>query len=138
MKLKRRADFELEWIQQAFPLSFFIINAMRLFQNIQSNRLLYAKGVLFLVLAVIAAAMLISRAPRLDIAALLLICIWASCRSYYFAFYVIEHYVDGKYRFAGLFDFCKYIAGGQGELANEVGCNNNDVVTNNTQGEAHE
>jgi hypothetical protein len=31
--------------------------------------------------------------------------IWSFARAYYFAFYVIEHYVDGSYRFAGLGDF---------------------------------
>jgi hypothetical protein len=31
--------------------------------------------------------------------------IWCFARAYYFAFYVIEHYVDGSYRYAGLGDF---------------------------------
>jgi hypothetical protein len=39
---------------------------------------------------------------------LLVIAIWCFCRVYYFAFYVIEHYVDPGYRFAGLVDFMKY------------------------------
>ncbi len=37
-----------------------------------------------------------------------LICIWSFCRCYYFAFYVIEHYVDSGYRFSGLGSFVKY------------------------------
>lgn len=37
-----------------------------------------------------------------------MITIWAFCRAYYFAFYVIEHYVDPHYRFAGLVDFLYY------------------------------
>ncbi len=36
--------------------------------------------------------------------ALLLITIWASCRTYYFCFYVLEHYVDPGFRYAGLWD----------------------------------
>ena len=31
--------------------------------------------------------------------------IWAFCRAYYFAFYVIEHYVDPGFKYAGLWDF---------------------------------
>jgi hypothetical protein len=82
---------------------------IRLTQDLKSTRWIYAKGILFALLSVIAAVMLISIAPRLDIAVLLLICVWASCRAYYFAFYVIEHYVDSSYRFSGLFDFAKYL-----------------------------
>ena len=33
---------------------------------------------------------------------LLAICIWAFCRAYYFAFYVIGKYIDPGYRFSGL------------------------------------
>ena len=49
------------------------------------------------------------QSPRLEILVLLVICIWASCRAYYFAFYVIEHYVDPDFRFSGLIDFGKYL-----------------------------
>ncbi len=38
--------------------------------------------------------------------------------AYYFAFYVIEHYVDPGYRFAGLWSFVRYVlrkCGGNGE-----------------------
>ena len=72
--------------------------------------MLYAKGVLFTLLATTAGGLLILRAPRLDVIVLLVICVWASCRAYYFCFYVIEHYVDSKFRFTGLFDFLKYAA----------------------------
>lgn len=34
--------------------------------------------------------------------------IWAWARAYYFAFYVIEHYLDPRYRFSGLLDFLRY------------------------------
>ena len=33
---------------------------------------------------------------------------WCFALFYYFAFYVIEHYVDPDYRFAALWDFFKY------------------------------
>ncbi len=34
--------------------------------------------------------------------------VWAFCRAYYFAFYVIEHHVDPGYRFSGLISFVAY------------------------------
>jgi hypothetical protein len=40
---------------------------------------------------------------------MLIICIWAFCRFYYFAFYVIEHYVDPDYKFSSLYSFFKYL-----------------------------
>ena len=47
--------------------------------------------------------------PSWKLAILLAVAVWSFCRFYYFAFYVIEHYVDGKYKFAGLFDFLQYL-----------------------------
>ncbi|HXY37070.1 MAG TPA: hypothetical protein VEI07_22775 [Planctomycetaceae bacterium] len=35
--------------------------------------------------------------------------IWSFSRFYYFAFYVIEKYVDSSYRFAGLPSFARYL-----------------------------
>jgi hypothetical protein len=40
---------------------------------------------------------------------LLVISIWCFCRFYYFAFYVIQHYVDPGYRFSGLWSFVAYL-----------------------------
>ena len=40
---------------------------------------------------------------------LLAIAVWSFCRLYYFAFYVIENYVDDSYRFSGLWSFVKYL-----------------------------
>lgn len=40
---------------------------------------------------------------------LLLICIWAFSRFYYFAFYVLHHYADPDFRYAGLWDLMKYL-----------------------------
>jgi hypothetical protein len=82
---------------------------MNLFDNLKSPASIYAKGFLFVWLAIMAGGLLIVRAPSLEVTGLLLICVWASCRAYYFAFYVIEHYVDADYKFSGLFDFAKYL-----------------------------
>lgn len=76
--------------------------------DLKSSRLIWLKGWLFLGIGVIAAAMLLLQSPTLQTAVLIALTVWAFCRCYYFAFYVIEHYVDGEYRFAGLIDFAKY------------------------------
>jgi hypothetical protein len=36
------------------------------------------------------------------------VAIWAFCRAYYFAFYVIERYIDPGFRFAGLSSLVRY------------------------------
>jgi hypothetical protein len=48
-------------------------------------------------------------APRLKVALLLGLAIWGFARAYYFAFYVIQHYVDDTYKFAGLGSFLQYL-----------------------------
>lgn len=77
--------------------------------DLRDSRLIYLKGLLFLAIGIAAAAILLVQKPELQTAFLLVVCIWSFCRFYYFAFYVIEHYVDGKFRFAGLFDFARYL-----------------------------
>ncbi|PYJ02161.1 MAG: hypothetical protein DME25_16745, partial [Verrucomicrobia bacterium] len=47
--------------------------------------------------------------PSLKCALLLAVSVWCFCRCYYFAFYVIEHYVDPGYRFSGLWSFVGYL-----------------------------
>jgi len=56
----------------------------------------------------LAAILVIAQAPSLTLALLLAICVWGFCRAYYFAFYVIEHYIDPSFRFAGLTAFARY------------------------------
>ncbi len=76
--------------------------------DLKSPTLIYAKGWLFLLTGLVAAGLLLAEAPTLKAAALLAIAIWCFCRFYYFAFYVIEHYVDPTYKFAGLTSFVAY------------------------------
>lgn len=66
------------------------------------------KGLLFLLLGSAAAALLIVENPTWRTAGLLALAIWSFCRAYYFAFYVIEKYVDPSYKFSGLGSFAKY------------------------------
>ncbi len=76
--------------------------------DIQSPRLLYIKGALFLGLGVLASTILLIEHPRVKTAALLALAVWAFARAYYFAFYVIEHYIDPHYKYAGLLSFLRY------------------------------
>ena len=79
--------------------------------DLASPRLLWLKGGLFCLLGLLAAGLLIARCPSWTTAGLTAVEVWAFCRAYYFAFYVIQHYVDPGYRFAGLVDFARYAAG---------------------------
>ncbi len=77
--------------------------------DLKSKKLIYLKGFLFLMIGICCVALTMILYPDWKIAALLAITIWAFCRFYYFCFYVIEKYVDGKYKFAGLLDFISYL-----------------------------
>lgn len=79
--------------------------------DLRSPRLIYAKGILFLLAGLGASTLVLIESPTLMTACLLVIAVFCFCRFYYFAFYVVEHYVDGKYRFAGLWDFAMYVLG---------------------------
>jgi len=70
--------------------------------DITNPRLLYCKGILFLALGTLASTLILVQHPDVRLALLLAVAIWAFCRAYYFAFYVIGHYIDPSYRFAGL------------------------------------
>lgn len=71
-------------------------------------RWIIVKAVLFFVLGVLAAVMIIVSNPDWRTAVLLAVAIWSFCRLYYFAFYVIERYVDPAYKFSGLISFLRY------------------------------
>ena len=76
--------------------------------DINNPRIMWLKLWLFVSLGLLAVVIALVLFPSIRLAVLMLIAIWAFCRAYYFAFYVIEHYVDSEYRFAGLIDFAKY------------------------------
>ena len=77
--------------------------------DLKSAKLIYLKGVLFLVGGMLASVVLILDNPHLRTAALLALAIWCFCRFYYFAFYVIERYVDPQFKFAGLWAMVRYL-----------------------------
>ena len=69
------------------------------------------KGILFLIIGTVAAILVFLDNPKWQTAILIVLAIWSFCRFYYFAFYVIEKYVDPNYKFSGLISFVKYLLG---------------------------
>lgn len=86
---------------------------MRLTDDLTSRRAILLKGWLFLLLGLLAGGSLLALNFSWQNAALLAIALWAFCRWYYFMFYVIEHYVDPTFKFAGLGSFVRYLIKGR-------------------------
>lgn len=83
-------------------------------KDLTNPRWIKLKGLLFLVLGLVSSILLLLEHPSWRIGFFLLISIWCFCRCYYFAFYVIEHYVDPEFRFSGLWSFARYLLKRQG------------------------
>jgi hypothetical protein len=79
-------------------------------KDLTNPRWIKFKGVLFLLIGLVASVLLILEQPTWKVVVLLAVAVWCFCRFYYFAFYVIEKYVDGAYRFSGLWSFVCYLA----------------------------
>jgi len=75
--------------------------------HITSRPLLYLKALLFLLTGLLASAVILLDHPSFKLAALLALAIWAFARAYYFAFYVVEHYIDPTFHYTGLIDFLR-------------------------------
>jgi hypothetical protein len=78
--------------------------------DLKSRKLIYLKGFLFLCGGIMASLIILLEHPSWKVAAMLALAVWCFCRAYYFAFYVIEHYVDSSYKFAGLWSFVQYLS----------------------------
>ena len=76
--------------------------------DLRNPKLIWLKGWLFLAGGILSFAAILLEVPQWRIALLLVVCIWCFARFYYFCFYVIEHYVDPAFRFAGLSSFLRY------------------------------
>jgi hypothetical protein len=77
--------------------------------DLTNPTLIKFKGILFFFIGLISSALLIFEHPSARTALLLVLVIWGFCRAYYFAFYVIEHYVDPSFKFSGLGAFVRYM-----------------------------
>ncbi|HEX5053443.1 MAG TPA: hypothetical protein VFZ65_16820 [Planctomycetota bacterium] len=78
-------------------------------KNLLTPRWMLVKAILFVLVAMLAAGTLIAQSPTYTTAACVLLVAWSSSRAYYFAFYVIEHYVDPTFRFSGLTAFAVWL-----------------------------
>jgi hypothetical protein len=78
-------------------------------RDLTDPRWIKFKGLLFLFVGIAAAVLLWLELPTLRVGLLLMIVIWSFCRAYYFAFYVIERYIDPQFRFSGLWSAMKYL-----------------------------
>lgn len=76
--------------------------------DIANPRVLYLKGALFVAAGCLASAALLLEHPTVKVAVLLAVAVWCFARAYYFAFYVVEHYADPAFRYAGLWSFVRY------------------------------
>ncbi len=75
--------------------------------DLTDKRWIVAKGILFAFLAPLAGVLqLLADLPLWQESVLLLICIWASCRFYYFLFHCLQAYVyvDPDLKSAGIID----------------------------------
>src|SRR6266446_10835432 len=113
--MKVMAEFHREIVQgpPTAPRSFCCYNAslrcLPNMKNLTNPTWIKAKGFVFLFLGLLSATLLFLEHPTLRVALLLVLAVWSFCRFYYFAFYVIEHYVEPSYRFSGLLSFARYI-----------------------------
>ena len=80
-------------------------------RDLTNPRVIYLKGFLFLLCSALASVGLLLDHPTFRTAFFLALSVWCFARFYYFCFYVIQHYVDPGYRFAGLGSFARYVVG---------------------------
>jgi len=78
--------------------------------DLKDARWMYLKAGLFILIGAACFLLVWLENPTVAGTILLALMIWAFCRAYYFAFYVIEKYIDGNYRFSGLISFLRYLA----------------------------
>jgi hypothetical protein len=78
-------------------------------KDLTSSTWIKVKGFLFLSLGLLSVTLLLFKHPTFQMAVLLPVAVWSFCRFYFFAFYVLEHYVDANYRFSGLISFARYV-----------------------------
>jgi hypothetical protein len=76
--------------------------------NIESPFWLWIKGGLFVAIGCLCLVFVAMVTQSAQLVAVCCLAIWAFCRAYYFAFYVIENYIDPKFRFAGLLSVLGY------------------------------
>lgn len=82
---------------------------MKLTDDLKSPWMIHLKGALFVFLALLCAGLLFLESPTLRTAGLIVLLIWASCRFYYYLFYVLDRYLGRDRRFSGIGDALKFL-----------------------------
>jgi len=77
--------------------------------DIRSEKWLWIKGGLFVIISLLSLGLLLLELSNTRQVVLVFVSILACCRAYYFAFYVIEKYIDSRFRFAGLLYLPQYM-----------------------------
>lgn len=77
--------------------------------DITNVNIIFLKGFLFLCGCMLSTLIIIMEHPTLKTGFLLACAIWCGARFYYFMFYVIEKYVDGNFKYAGIMSFIQYL-----------------------------
>lgn len=75
--------------------------------DLESKPLIVVKGCMFFAIVGLTSFAIWWQQPTLVTAALLAVLVWASARSYYFLFHVLEKFVDPRLRYAGLLDLLR-------------------------------
>ena len=78
-------------------------------RDLENARWMYLKAVLYASIGVTSSTLIILSNLTLQTCLLLVLALWSCCRLYYFAFYVIEKYIDPTYKFSGLFSAAKHL-----------------------------
>lgn len=78
-------------------------------RDLTSHRSMKIKAALFAGIGVLSGWLLWMSIPTFKSLVLLILCVWAFCRLYYFAFYVIEKYIDPAFKFSGVLDAARYL-----------------------------
>ena len=77
--------------------------------DLKNPKWMVAKAILFLLIGTVSVALVLIERPSIKVAILLALMIWSFSRAYYFAFYVIEKYIDANFRFSGLTSVVLYL-----------------------------
>lgn len=78
-------------------------------RDLRSSRWMWVKAALFLLIGIASSTLILAELPEWRALALLVLAIWSFCRAYYFAFYVIERYIDPTFRFSGLISMLRHL-----------------------------
>jgi hypothetical protein len=79
--------------------------------DLQNPKLMYAKAFMLLLIGLMAFGLLLLPQSLWARVVLQVLMVWAFARAYYFAFYVVQHYVDDGFRFSGLLGFLRHVIG---------------------------